>query len=113
MVGPPCDDLKAKQEQAIMTWNELKVVMKKIFIPNHYYHDLHNKLQGLIQGSISVDEYYKEMEIAMIPTNVEEDHEATMARFLNGLNHDITNIIELQHYVEREDSLHMVTKVER
>ena len=36
----------------------------------------------------------------MILANVEEDREATMARFLNGLNHDIANIIELQHYVE-------------
>ena len=44
------------------------------------------KLQGLNQGSRSVDEYFKEMEIAMIRANVFEDREATMARFLNGLN---------------------------
>ena len=36
-----------------------------------------------------------------------------MARFLNGLNHDIANIIELQHYVKMEDLLHMAIKVER
>ena len=35
-----------------------------------------------------------------------------MARFLNGLNHDIANILELQHYVEMEDLLHMAIKVE-
>ena len=45
------------QECPIMTWNEMKVVTRKIFIPNHYYCDFHNKLQGLIQGSKSVDEY--------------------------------------------------------
>jgi hypothetical protein len=28
-----------------------------------------------------VDEYYKEMEVAMIRANVEEDREASMARF--------------------------------
>jgi len=32
-----------------------------------------------------------------------EDREATMARFLNGLNRDITNVVELQHCVELED----------
>ena len=35
-----------------------------------------------------------------------------MARFLNDLNHDISNIVELQHYVEMEDLLHMAIKVE-
>ena len=39
----------------------------------------------LIQGSMSVEEYHKEMEKAMIRVNVVEDHEATMARFLRGL----------------------------
>ena len=90
----------------------MKVVMRKRFIPYHYYRDLHSKLQGLIQGSKSVDEYYKEMNIAMIQENVEEDREATMARFLNSLNHDIANIVELHHCVEMEDLLHMAIKVE-
>ena len=49
----------------------------------------------------------------MIRANVVEDREATMARFLNGLNRDITNVVELQHYVELEDMVHMTTKVER
>ena len=60
-----------------------------------------------------MDDYHKEMEIAMIRTNAEEDREATMARFLNGLNRDIANVVELQHYVELEDMVHMEIKVER
>ena len=36
-----------------------------------------------------------------------------MARFLNELNRDIANVVELQHYVELEDMVHMATKVER
>jgi hypothetical protein len=42
-----------------------------------------------------------------------EDREATMARFLNGLNRDIASVVELQHYVELEDMVHMAMKVER
>jgi len=60
-----------------------------------------------------VDEYFKEMEIAMIRANVIKDREATMARFLNGQNRDIANVVELQHCVELEDMVHMATKVER
>ena len=59
-----------------------------------------------------MDDYHKEMEIAMIRANVEEDIEATMTRFLNGLNRDIANVVELQHYVELEDMVHMAIKVE-
>ena len=60
-----------------------------------------------------MDDYHKEMEIAKIRANVEEDREATMARFLNGLNQDIANVVELQHYVELEDMVHMAIKVKR
>ncbi|KAL6319806.1 hypothetical protein AAG906_036868 [Vitis piasezkii] len=52
------------------------------------------------------------MEIAMIRANVEEDREATMARFLLGLNWKIANLVELQHYMELEDMVHMAIKIE-
>ena len=91
----------------------MKATMRRQFVPSHYYRDLYQKLQSLTQDYRSVDDYHKEMEIAMIPTNVEEDREATMARFLNGLNRDIANVVELQHYVELEDMVHMAIKVER
>jgi len=87
--------------------------MRRRFVPNHYYRDLYLKLQGLNQGYKTVDEYHKEMEITMIRANVVENREATMARFLNGLNRDIANVVELQHYVELEDMVHMAMKVER
>ena len=74
---------------------------------------MYQKLQSLTQGSRSVEDYYKEMEIAMIRANVEEDREATMARFLGGLNREIANVVELQHYVELEDMVHMAIKIER
>ncbi|XP_060961495.1 uncharacterized protein LOC133031812 [Cannabis sativa] len=90
----------------------MKMLMRKRFVLSHYYRGLYQKLQRLIQGSKSVDEYYKEMEVAMIRANVEEDREATMARFLHGLNREIADIVELQHYVELTDMVHQAIKVE-
>ena len=49
----------------------------------------------------------------MIRANIEEDREATMARFLSGLNYKITNLIELHHYIDLEDMVHMAIKVEK
>jgi hypothetical protein len=68
-------------------------------------------LQSLSQGSKSIDEYFKEMKITMIRVNVSEERKATMARFLNGLNNDIANVVELQHYLEMEDMVHMTIKI--
>ena len=82
-------------------------------MPNHYYRYLYMKLQGLNQGSRFVDEYFKDIEIIMIRANVIEDRKVTMARFLYGLNRNITNVVELQHCVELEDMVHMATKMER
>ena len=36
-----------------------------------------------------------------------------MARFLNGFNWDIANVVELQHYVDLEDMVLLAIKVER
>jgi hypothetical protein len=101
------------RERLIALWVEMKVLMMRWFVANHYYRDLYLKLQSLNQGSTSVDEYYKEIEITMIWGNVTEDSEAMMARFLNRLNKEIANVVELQHYIKLEDKVHMVTKVER
>ncbi|KAK8635074.1 hypothetical protein V6N13_022952 [Hibiscus sabdariffa] len=100
-------------EGSVRDWAEMKRIMRKRFVPSHYHCDLFQKLQGLKQGSRSVDDYFKEMEMALMRANIEEDREATMARFLNGLNTDIANVVELQHYVELDEMVHMAIKVKR
>jgi len=103
---------RRNRERPINTWEEMKAIMRRRFVPSHYYRELHQRLQSLIQGSRSVEDYHKEMEIIMIRANIEEEREATMARFLHGLNQDIANVVDLQHYVELEDMVHMAMKVE-
>jgi hypothetical protein len=43
------------------------------------------------------------MEIFIIRANVMEDKKVIMSRLLNGFNIKITNVVELQHYVELQD----------
>ena len=103
---------RRNREPSVETWEEMKRVMRKRFVPTYYYRELYNKLQNLRQGNRGVEEYYKEMEVSMARENIEEDREATMARFLAGLNREIQNVVELQHYVELEDMVHMAIKIE-
>ena len=87
--------------------------MRKHFILAYYHRDLHNRLQTLTQGSMTVEDYFKEMEMAMMRADVHEDLEATMARFLRGLREDIAEIVELHHYLDLNELLDKAVKVER
>jgi hypothetical protein len=87
--------------------------MIKMLVLSHYYRELYQRLQNLSRGSKSVEDHHKKIKIFMIRDNVVEDREVTIARFLNGLNRKITNMIELQNYIELKDMAHMATKIER
>ena len=91
----------------------MKTVIRRKFVPSHYHKNFHKRVQTLTQGSISVEDYYKEMEIAMIRANVEEDRGETMPKFIGGLKKEIVDVVELQHYVEMEDLLHKCIHAER
>ena len=82
-------------EPRVRTWRELKALMRKRFVPSYYNRDLHVKLQTLTQGNMSMEDYYKEIEMAMMRANLQEDSEATMARFNRGLNPDLQEALEL------------------
>ncbi|XP_071917024.1 uncharacterized protein [Coffea arabica] len=101
------------RERPISTWKELQTTMRKRFVPSHYYRDLYQRLQTLVQGSRSVEDYYKEMEITMFRTDIVEDRQATMARFLNGLRPEITELVKLQNYVGMPELIDKASKIER
>ncbi|XP_071905956.1 uncharacterized protein [Coffea arabica] len=111
------DQLKLSRRRSrlpeIATWTQLKGMMRTRFVLGHYYRDLYQKLQTLVQGNRSVDKYHKEMEILMLRADVQEDKEATMARFLNGLRPEIVERVELYHYMELYELVVKADKVEQ
>jgi hypothetical protein len=52
----------------------------------------------LRQGNLSLEDYYREMEKAMIRANVYEDEEQSIAHFMSGLHRYIQRIVEFQQY---------------
>ncbi|RDX80711.1 hypothetical protein CR513_38709, partial [Mucuna pruriens] len=71
------------------SWDELKKELRERFVPLFYTRYLYNKLQRLYLGSKSIEEYLKEMNVAIIKAHVVESQEATMARFLHDLNKEL------------------------
>ena len=100
-------------KKPISSWMVLKKLMRKKYVPPHHKRDLLHKLQSLTQGSKSVDEYYNEMDQALMRSNIDEDEDTTMARFMNGLNKNIAHLVELHDYKNVEELLQMALKVER
>ncbi|XP_027184032.1 uncharacterized protein LOC113782339 [Coffea eugenioides] len=97
----------------LIPWPELRAMMRTRFVPGRYTRDLYHRLQTLVQGNRSVDEYHKEMEILMLRADVQEDPEATMARFLSELRPDIAERVELQYYMELHELVDKAIKVEQ
>ena len=87
--------------------------MHQQYDPAHHKRDLLHQLQSLTQGSKTVDEYYNEMDQAMMRSNILEDEENTLSRFINGLNQNIAHLVELHNYNNIEELLQMALKLER
>ncbi|XP_027171671.1 uncharacterized protein LOC113771270 [Coffea eugenioides] len=104
---------RRNRERPVETWEEIRSLMQKRFVPSCYSRDLHRRLQALTQGSMSVEDYYKEMKMAIMKVDLREDGEATMARFLHGLRPKIAEVVELQHYLDMNDMLKKAVTVER
>ncbi|RDX97640.1 hypothetical protein CR513_19564, partial [Mucuna pruriens] len=100
-----CDDMikiaikiRGMRRAPINSWDELKREMRERFVPSFYTRDHFVKLERMYQGSKGMEEYFKEMEVTLIRAQVVESQEASMARFVHGLNRDIQDIIELHKY---------------
>ncbi|KAK1682132.1 hypothetical protein QYE76_042980 [Lolium multiflorum] len=102
-----------KGEPPIDTWEDMKEEMQARFVPQHYKTDLFNKLQKLKQGTKTVEEFFKEMELTMMRANIQESENQTIARFFNGLNYPIKRIVEFQQYSNMVELVHQASKAER
>ncbi|XP_051149220.1 uncharacterized protein LOC127263941 [Andrographis paniculata] len=97
----------------ITTWDGLKKALRKRFVPSWYRRELHERVQQMSQGNRSVEEYYKELETAMMRADIVEDPEATMARFMSGINRDLRDTLELHPYVDLSELLQRAILLEK
>ncbi|KAK1680946.1 hypothetical protein QYE76_041794 [Lolium multiflorum] len=82
-----------------------------LVLPSHYMTDLFNKLQKLKQGTKTIEDFYKEMELTMMPAKIQESEKQKIARYFNGL--PIKRIVEFQPYSTIVELVHRASKAER
>jgi len=86
--------------------------MRARFVPPHYRKELLLKLQQLHQGPMSVDEYFKDLEVTLTKINRHETEESKLVRFVSGLRREIQYVVELYEYTSLENLVHLAIKVE-
>jgi len=73
-------------KRKINSWEKLKSLMNKRFLPKSYKQDIYNRRFLLKQNNMSLGEYMREFEQLLLRGAIHEPQEQTMAQFLNGLN---------------------------
>ncbi|XP_074288672.1 uncharacterized protein LOC141613826 [Silene latifolia] len=104
---------KKDRKPKIETWEKLKKHLTKRFLPRDYEQDNYLKLTSLSQESSSVSDYINEFEKMSIVCDLEEKQELRTARFIRGLNTNLAQRVEIQHYDNFDDACRLALKFEK
>ncbi|PKU81761.1 RNA-directed DNA polymerase [Dendrobium catenatum] len=91
----------------------MKKELQRKYLSDYYRQDLFLKLHRLQQHQFSVEEYVAEFEQLALKCDLSEPVENTIARFLEGLQPAIANVVQLQPYWTLQDVITLALKVER
>ena len=100
-------DIDLHKRPPVVSWNDLKACLHARFVPPHFRKDLMLKLQRFHQDTLSVDDYFKQLDTLLIRINMDESEEAKIARFVSGLRRDIQDVVELQEYSSFVNVVHL------
>jgi hypothetical protein len=90
----------------------MKEIMQAHFVPTNYLRSVFDRLAQLKQEFFTVDAYYKEMELLMQRSRVQESVEMTMQWFLHRLRLSIKNIVRHHAYHDMNQLLHHAMEAE-
>jgi hypothetical protein len=79
-------------------WRGFKLLFTEAFIPAYYVVHLLAKLDNLMRGSSTVNEYYHEFKICVLFGVLEECKKDVMSRIMKGLNSQIQTMLIHETY---------------
>ncbi|KAF7835140.1 Transposon Ty3-G Gag-Pol polyprotein [Senna tora] len=86
------------------TWEKLKKLMRKKYVPSYYYRELNRELRMFTQGSLAVDEYVHELDLLKMRAGVQEGEEASMTRIIDGLRELVHKAIKVEKRIKEKHS---------
>ncbi|XP_024013377.1 uncharacterized protein LOC112087736 [Eutrema salsugineum] len=106
-------DRKRNRLRAIDSWIDMKDMLRQRYVPPHFHRDLQRRFRGLKQGTRSVEEYYEEFERLRNRLELNDDEEALMAQFVDGLQERLSRKVERQVYQDFKDLFHLAVQAEQ
>ncbi|KAL1220373.1 hypothetical protein V5N11_005997 [Cardamine amara subsp. amara] len=106
-------DHRRRHEGMILSWDMMKFVMSRSYVPPLYHRDLQKRFRKLQQGNRSIKEYYEEFEHLRNRLQLDESEKTLMAQFLDGMQDRIVRKVEWQHFVGFDELLHLAIQIER
>ncbi|KAL2900289.1 hypothetical protein RDABS01_025371 [Bienertia sinuspersici] len=111
------ENLKKKRHkegrERTITWRHFRKHMRKKFVSADYIQDLYIKMQSYEKGSNSVKTNVAEFQKLCMLCNLEENEEHKIARFLAGLNPDISEKVDVQLYWSFKELCKVALRMER
>ena len=101
------------KDPPITYWNDLSGALRCRHIPSYYNRKSMDKLQGLHQKNLSVEEYWQKMVLYIKRAGINEENHTIISRFLSGLKLEIRNKVELLTYRDLNDLIQLNVKVEK
>lgn len=80
----------------ILSWNEMRDILKNKYIPNHYMDELLDPFLNLSQNTLTVAEYSSQFEQLKLQYKVDEEQRLLLSRFMNDLRANIKHELKLQ-----------------
>ncbi|KAD4584904.1 hypothetical protein E3N88_22505 [Mikania micrantha] len=99
-------------KRRISTWDKLKRLLKKKFLPATHKQDTYLEYHNLKQHSMSV-EFISTFERMRMRCGMDEEEEQIIARFLGCLRADIAEVVYLQQYYTFDDVCRLALRVEK
>ncbi|PIK33241.1 hypothetical protein BSL78_29947 [Apostichopus japonicus] len=106
-------DRRRKRMRPVDSWVDMKDLMRQRYVPPYFHRDLQRRFRTLKQGTRSVEEYYEEFERLRNRLELNDDEEALMAQFLDGLQERISCKVERQIYNDFKDLFHLSVQAEQ
>ncbi|MGL5994905.1 MAG: retrotransposon gag family protein, partial [Pseudomonas proteolytica] len=103
---------RRRREGLIPTWDVMKYVMRKRYVPPLYHRDLQKRFRKLHQGTRTIEEYYDEFEHLRNRLQLNDCEETLMAQFVDGMQDRIARKVERQPYQGFDELLHLAIHLE-